>query len=73
MSRDWDAEWEVLVKRERNTFRVRNAAFGELMPIFARYGAPDMELLARMEAADKAWKHAKAACDEFIADYRRAA
>lgn len=73
MSRNWDDKWDVLLRRERATFQIRNAAFAEVMPIFAHYGAPDMELLERMQASDTAWKLAKAACDAFIAGYRRAA
>jgi hypothetical protein len=73
MSRDWDSEWEVLLGRERAAFRVRNGAFGELMPQLARCAPVDMELSGRVIAADKAWKAAKADVAAFMADYRRAA
>ncbi len=73
MARDWGSEWEILSKREREAFRLRNVVFGELMAIFTRCGAPDMELADRKDAADKAWKRAKSDIDAFIAEYRRAA
>jgi hypothetical protein len=46
MARDWDSEWEVLLGRERAAFRVRNGAFGELMPHLARCAPVDMDLLS---------------------------
>jgi len=73
MQRDWSSEWAMLSDAERAAFKSLSAAYGELMSVFTRYGAPSMELLARVEAADKRWKLAKARCAAFIAEYRQAA
>jgi len=71
--RNWDSEWAVLSATERAAFREKSDATAALTRVFARYGAPDMELIARAETAESRWAAARAACDRFIAEFRKVA
>jgi hypothetical protein len=73
MQRDWDSEWAVLSDAERAAFKALSKAQAELTGVFARYGAPDLELLGRVEKARATWEAAKAKNAQFIADFRKAA
>ena len=73
MARDWDAEWHPLIEAERTAFQEMLDAQGPVTAIFARTGAPDMDLLDAAEVARDRWKMASAAVDKFIADFRASA
>lgn len=61
MDSDRSTEERILFAREREALKVRNAAFDALMPAYRTYAQNNRELSDRFNAADDAWKEARAA------------
>ena len=70
MTRDWEAEWVVLMNREREAFEQYRGLQFEVSGHFQQTGIPPHDLLTDTEAAHVSWEEAKAACDVFIEEYK---
>ena len=66
MAHDEGRAWNALVDRERMAFKAFLDVSGDLRSIFARYGAPSVELMAKVEAAKQEWELRKTDCRAFI-------